>query len=54
LRARIDRFGEAPCAFILGWRPSTAVDAHAVKWFGKNLVWADAGRLGWHLGFEIQ
>ena len=54
LRARIDRFGEAPCAYILGWGPSAPVDVHAVTWFGKHVVWSDSNRLGWHLGFELQ
>jgi hypothetical protein len=48
LRARIDRFGEAPCAFILG----TSTGLTGPNWFGKHVKWADSQQLGWHLGFE--
>ena len=38
---RLERFGEAPCAFVLGRaKPS------------KEITWLDASRLGWRLGFE--
>ncbi|HEX4594361.1 MAG TPA: VOC family protein [Bryobacteraceae bacterium] len=50
LDARIREFGETPCAFVLG--RSHAVDARPSQWFGKQLVWADSAKLGWHLGFE--
>ena len=40
---RLNRFGEAPCAFVLGARPTTTLD---------KISWADAEQLGWHLGFE--
>ncbi len=43
LSARIERFGEAPCAFVLGARPSTTLD---------KISWADSEKLGWRLGFE--
>ncbi len=52
LETRIQRFGEAPCAFILGWRPREPVDVPASKWFGSWVTWMDASKLGWHLGFE--
>jgi len=53
LAARIDKLGEAPCAFIVGQRlePSGGTPSH---WFGKHVVWADSARLGWHLGFELR
>jgi hypothetical protein len=41
LTKRIERFGEAPCAFVLG-RAKPA----------KKITWLDAGKLGWHLGLE--
>jgi hypothetical protein len=34
---RIDRFGEGPCAFVLG---------------SQKTGWFDVEKLGWHLGFE--
>jgi hypothetical protein len=53
LAARIERFGEAPCAFILG-TPGMASAASPSKWFGRSVFWADASKLGWHLGFEAK
>ena len=52
LRARLDRFGESPCAFILGSAAGVSGAHRPSKWFGKPVAWADARRLGWHLGFE--
>jgi hypothetical protein len=45
LTARLQRFGEAPCAFVLGAAsiPSSSFD---------HITWADSDRLGWHLGFQ--
>ncbi len=45
LNARLDQFGEAPCAFVLGNRRPATLD---------KISWADADQLGWHLGFETQ
>jgi hypothetical protein len=42
LNDRLNRFGEAPCAFVLGGQPTTTLD---------KISWADAEQLGWHLGF---
>ncbi len=39
---RIERFGEGPCAFVLG---SQSKGTHQTHWF-------DVQKLGWHLGFE--
>ena len=50
LSARFDRFGEAPCAFILGMPAPSAQSAPL--WFGHAVYWADSEQLGWHLGFE--
>lgn len=50
LSARFDRFGEAPCAFILGMPAPSA--QFAPLWFGHAVYWADSEQLGWHLGFE--
>lgn len=54
LAARIDRFGEGPCAFILGLkRNSNRYKAAAkARWFATDVSWFDAETLGWHLGFE--
>jgi Glyoxalase-like domain len=53
LTARLESFGEAPCAFILGRRKGSGVVAGPnSKWFGHSVYWADAGQLGWHLGFQ--
>jgi hypothetical protein len=54
LSDRIEKFGEAPCAFILGSRKGShgSVGPKPAKWFGRSVFWADAEKLGWHLGFE--
>lgn len=51
LSARLQKFGESPCAFILG--SEHRITGHqASQWFGRQVFWADASRLGWRLGFE--
>ncbi len=52
LRARLQQFGEAPCAFVLGVKTLASTMAPS-KWFGTRIFWASAS-LGWHLGLEIQ
>ncbi len=53
LGARLDRFGEAPCAFILAAnRPERYHTAAKTRWFGADISWFDTERLGWRLGFE--
>jgi hypothetical protein len=50
---RLEQFGEGPCAFILGARsPGKYKTAAKTRWFGADLFWFDAGKLGWRLGFE--
>jgi hypothetical protein len=53
LAARLDRMGEAPCAFVLGAiQPGRyRADSHS-RWFDIELSWFDSARLGWRLGFE--
>jgi hypothetical protein len=51
LGGRIARYGDAPCAFILSGSGGP-MDATPNNWFGHNVVWANAARLGWRLGFE--
>src|SRR5262249_4282584 len=41
LAKRIEEFGEAPCAFVLG-RAKPA----------RQITWLDSAGLGWHLGLE--
>jgi hypothetical protein len=42
LNARIDQFGEAPCAFVLG------KDNGPVRF--EHISWLDSAKLGWRLG----
>jgi hypothetical protein len=53
LNARLNQYGEAPCAFILG-TPGMGSRRPPSKWFGSEVFWADASQLGWHLGFETK
>jgi len=41
LTERLERFGEAPCAFVLRRAKG-----------GKQITWFDSAKLGWHLGVE--
>ena len=53
LNERLDQFGEAPCAFVLGAsRPGRYHAASQTRWFGIEISWFDSGKLGWRLGFE--
>jgi hypothetical protein len=53
LTARLDRFGEGPCAFILGARKGGSHKAASKsRWFGTDISWFDIDKLGWHLGYE--
>jgi Glyoxalase-like domain len=47
---RIERFGEGPCAFVLGSAGGSG--SSKGRWFGKGIVWLDAEKLGWHMGVE--
>jgi len=53
LGARLQQFGEGPCAFILGRRNGATYKAasHA-RWFGNDISWFDSEKLGWRLGYE--
>lgn len=53
IAARIDRFGEGPCAFLLAAdRRTHPATTSKSRWFGRDIAWFDATRLGWHLGVE--
>lgn len=53
LAARLEQFGEGPCAFILGARKAGRYKAAAQsRWFGSDISWFDSESLGWRLGFE--
>ena len=53
LNARLDQFGEGPCAFVLGAaNPGKFKAASKTRWFGVDISWFDPEKLGWHLGFE--
>jgi hypothetical protein len=53
LAERIERFGEGPCAFVLGAvNPGHFQAASKTRWFGAEISWFDETRLGWRLGFE--
>jgi hypothetical protein len=53
LSSRLNQFGEGTCAFVLGARKAGRYRAGAkTRWFGKDVVWFDAEKVGWHLGIE--
>ena len=52
LAARLEQFGEGPCAFILGGRRGAYEAAAKTRWFNADISWFDAAKLGWRLGFE--
>ncbi len=53
IAARIEQFGEGPCAFVLGVRKAGRYKAAmTTRWFGADISWFDPEKLGWRLGFE--
>jgi len=53
LAQRVNAFGEAPCAFVLGRRGAGKHDgARTSVWFGRTITWFDQEKLGWRLGVE--
>ncbi|MFN7997937.1 MAG: VOC family protein [Bryobacteraceae bacterium] len=53
LAKRLERFGEAPCAFVLSARrPGRYQTSSKTRWFGVEVSWFDPDKLGWMLGFE--
>lgn len=54
LAGRLEKFGEAPCAFILGaTRGGRYGTLSKARWFGVDVSWFDPEKLGWRLGFEV-
>lgn len=53
LTNRIEKYGEGPCAFVLAAvNPGHYRAASKSRWFGAEISWFDAEKLGWFLGFE--
>jgi hypothetical protein len=53
LNGRLEKFGEGPCAFILAAADAGAFQAAAkTRWFGVDVSWFDAEKLGWRLGWQ--
>ena len=53
LSARLEQFGEGPCAFILGARKTRHYEpASKSHWAMEDISWFDTAKMGWHLGFE--
>jgi Glyoxalase-like domain len=49
LAGRLQRFGELPCAFVLG---GAVASKATTNWFGKPIEWLGPEVLGWRLGVE--
>lgn len=50
---RLHRFGEGPCAYVLGVRETPTLKTKLqTKWAGVDISWVDSKQLGWHLGIE--
>ena len=50
---RLHRFGEGPCAFILGASNKNALKTSSKStWAGTEITWVDREKLGWRLGLE--
>jgi hypothetical protein len=53
LNDRLEKFGEAPCAFILDApNPAHFKAAQSSRWFGAQISWFDPEKLGWRLGYQ--
>jgi hypothetical protein len=51
LNDRLYRFGEGPCAFVLGAKPGSHYrTASKTRWFGTDISWFNPAELGWRLG----
>ena len=53
LAARLEQFGEGPCAYVLAARKAGHYSTTSkTRWFGRDIAWFDAEKLGWRLGIE--
>ena len=52
LSERLHRFGETPCAFVLGSANRTSPGKPGSHWLGKAVAWLAPDTLGWRLGVE--
>ena len=52
LNARLEQFGEGPCAFILSRKSGRYGPVTKTRWFGVDVSWMGADKLGWRLGFQ--
>jgi catechol 2,3-dioxygenase-like lactoylglutathione lyase family enzyme len=51
ISARLEQFGEGPCAVVLsGAHGSGRQETIKSRWFGIEISWRNAGELGWRLG----
>jgi catechol 2,3-dioxygenase-like lactoylglutathione lyase family enzyme len=46
LAARLDKFGEAPCAFVLVQAAGSPAGGAASQWFGRSVVWIAGPKTG--------
>jgi len=50
---RLSRFGDGPCAYVIGGTGKSAFKISAQsRWAGAEIGWLDSKALGWHLGIE--
>jgi hypothetical protein len=49
LAARVEQFGDSPCALVLKGAKSPST---GTQWFGRRVSWFDRSKLGWWLGVE--
>jgi len=53
IAARIEKFGEGPCAFVLAAAGQVPAGAkQKSRWFGREIRFFDTERLGWRLGVQ--
>jgi hypothetical protein len=52
LSSWIEKFGEGPCAFVLGARKGRYAAKSKTRWFGRDISWLDEDKLGWRLGIQ--
>ena len=53
LTSRLEKFGEAPCAFVLKRAANAQPRAKpGAVWMGQRVFWFDEATLGWRLGVE--